>query len=230
MKSVEENASGGGLRERKKQERKQALYRAAADLSLTKGYTNVTVEDICERCDVSVRTFFNYFSSKEEAVIGRDDIIFDDEDQPAVNEFENGGPSGDLLNDFRVLLASVVDTRSKTREDLKRHLQLLRSDATVLQTQLERMDNNMRLFRQLIQRRLAHDSGVDVGSGSGDQDLGSVLDTVFGRRAQVLAGLGVTVLRLTVERVASDSSDIDATAAVPAIFDELHQLFTQENR
>lgn len=81
-----------GLRERKKRERGQALRRAAIDLALEKGYHNVTVEDICERCGVSRRTFFNYYSSKEEALLGRADTVFDEEDQPAIAEFEAGDP------------------------------------------------------------------------------------------------------------------------------------------
>lgn len=234
-------AVGPGLRERKKRERKQALYRAAADLCLTEGYANVTVEDICERCDVSPRTFFNYFSSKEEAVIGREDVIFDDEDQPAVQDFENGGPSGDLLTDFRILLTSVVATRLKTRDDVKRHLELLRSDTALLQAQLARMDNNLRLFQEMIQRRLratpvlrqaqdaeqspvqAQDAGAVRPAQAAEQE-----DTDIEHRAEVLAGLGVTVLRLTFERASSDAED--AESAVPTIFAELQELFTKETR
>ena len=37
-----------------------------------RGFANVTIEDITEVADVAPRTFFNYFPSKESAVIGAD--------------------------------------------------------------------------------------------------------------------------------------------------------------
>src|SRR6476660_7135880 len=59
-----------GLRERKKRETRRALNGAALDLVEEKGYAAVTTEEIASRAGVSARTFFNYFPSKEAAVIG----------------------------------------------------------------------------------------------------------------------------------------------------------------
>jgi AcrR family transcriptional regulator len=61
-----------GRRERKKLATRQALHRAATELVEERGLANVTVEAITERADVAVRTFFNYFPSKEEAVLERE--------------------------------------------------------------------------------------------------------------------------------------------------------------
>src|SRR5918912_1787873 len=61
-----------GRRERKKLETRRALASAALHLAAERGPDQVTIEDIAEAADVSVRTFFNYFSSKEEAIIGWD--------------------------------------------------------------------------------------------------------------------------------------------------------------
>lgn len=60
------------LRERKKLATRRALQRVALDLVAQRGYSRVTVEDIAEAAEVSPRTFFNYFPSKEAALIGAD--------------------------------------------------------------------------------------------------------------------------------------------------------------
>lgn len=59
-----------GLRERKKRRTRAALHRAALELCVERGAETVTAADIAARADVSTRTFFNYFSSKEEAMVG----------------------------------------------------------------------------------------------------------------------------------------------------------------
>jgi AcrR family transcriptional regulator len=54
-----------GRRERRRQEVRERLYRAALSLFAERGYAKTTVEDITEKADVGKGTFFNYFPSKE---------------------------------------------------------------------------------------------------------------------------------------------------------------------
>lgn len=65
-----------GLRERKKRQTREDLHRAALDLVEEKGFAAVTTDEIAQRAGVSARTFFNYFPSKDAAVLGTqpDDI------------------------------------------------------------------------------------------------------------------------------------------------------------
>lgn len=57
------------LRERRRLETRRLIHEAVLDLSAEVGYGHVTVEAISARAGISPRTFFNYFPSKEAAVI-----------------------------------------------------------------------------------------------------------------------------------------------------------------
>ena len=63
-----------GLRERKKEATRLALHEAALRLVSAYGLDRVSVDDIAEGAGVSPRTFFNYFPTKDDAVIGLDPL------------------------------------------------------------------------------------------------------------------------------------------------------------
>jgi AcrR family transcriptional regulator len=63
-------ARAGGRRQRRRDRTRAALMDAALHLFSERGYDATTIEEITERADVAPRTFFSYFSSKEEVLFG----------------------------------------------------------------------------------------------------------------------------------------------------------------
>jgi AcrR family transcriptional regulator len=57
-----------GLRDRKRQRTRQALINAAMRLFKEKGYEQTTVAEIAAAAEVSTKTFFNHFASKDEVL------------------------------------------------------------------------------------------------------------------------------------------------------------------
>jgi len=61
-----------GLRERKRRATRRAIEEAAVSLAYESGYEAATIEAICNAANVSLRTFFNYFPSKDAAILGEE--------------------------------------------------------------------------------------------------------------------------------------------------------------
>ena len=106
------------LRERKKQQTRQALHDAALTLVSAHGLDGVTVEQICADADVSPRTFFNYFTSKAHAALGLDTVEVPDS---AAEWFADA--DGRLVDDLCGLVARTVPL-SQDRRRMKELLVL----------------------------------------------------------------------------------------------------------
>ncbi|GAA2684851.1 TetR family transcriptional regulator [Nonomuraea recticatena] len=112
-----------GLRERKKEKTRLAILDAALDLFLEQGYETTTVEQIAGSVEISARTFFRYFTSKEHVV-----LWFHDHSEEVVTEAlqrrpEDEPPFQSLLHALRVMLSEFNDA---TPEETERFLKMQR--------------------------------------------------------------------------------------------------------
>jgi AcrR family transcriptional regulator len=67
--------SESGLRERKKRETRRNLSAAATRLFAERGFDAVTVAEVAKAADVSTKTVFNYFETKEDLVLEHRDEL-----------------------------------------------------------------------------------------------------------------------------------------------------------
>jgi AcrR family transcriptional regulator len=67
---VVEAATRGGLRERKKLETRRRLIAAATELFARNGFSGTTLDDLAGAANIAPRTFFSYFATKEDVLLG----------------------------------------------------------------------------------------------------------------------------------------------------------------
>jgi len=99
------------------------LRREAVALVANRGLAAVTVDDIAAAADVSARTFFNYFSSKEDAVSGMDPAALAD----MAEQLRERPPAEPPAAALRAVLLAVMAPVSEPHELVER-LQVTRSD------------------------------------------------------------------------------------------------------
>jgi AcrR family transcriptional regulator len=134
-----------GLRERKKQKTRDTIIKVAMDLFAERGYEQTTIAEIAEAAEVSPRTIFAYFPSKE-------DIVFCDFPQvqerlaKALRERPEGATALDALRDF------IAASMSPDPTDALRK-RILASDETLRRNKRARFAP----FEQLMVEAIAED-------------------------------------------------------------------------
>jgi len=108
------------LRERHRARTFREIHEAAWELTQRGGYGATTVEAIAERAGVSRRTFFNYFPSKEDAVLGLKPVHMPQEDVERYRDPANGDEFSRTVRLFLAILrhSSRFSATGKERKEL----------------------------------------------------------------------------------------------------------------
>jgi AcrR family transcriptional regulator len=142
---VDEPETAPGLRARKKERTRDVIVEHALDLFEQRGFDATTVEQIADAANVSPRTVFRYFTSKE-------DLVFfgQDEENRRLGAMLEKQPKGTDLVD-----ALLQATREMVASDALRPELLVRSERLVVKTPALRA-YRLRLLHDAREMLVAH--------------------------------------------------------------------------
>lgn len=201
-----ETSGDVGLRERKKRARREALIEATQRLVERDGIDSVTVEAICEAAGVSTRTFFNYFESKDDALLGH---VPWPVSPVAAARFVDGGPTGDLLVDLEELLASVIEQQPIGHERFRRAIELVAHEPRLLARHMAWFESHRSELQSLVAERLGPDPQVDP---------------------ETVASVAMFLVHATATRWEAVGADSDARVHLAAVVAEVRALFATDQR
>ncbi|MGX9887081.1 TetR/AcrR family transcriptional regulator [Streptomyces sp. NPDC002276] len=147
-----------GLRERKKARTRAALASAAMRLALERGVENVTADAIAEAADVSPRTFRNYFSGKEEAIVA--ELV---DGMGHIADGLRARPPGEpLWESLRHALTFSAFLPPEQLEQLAVKVRMVSASRSLLGSQLAIFERLGELLTEVIAERTGTDASRDL--------------------------------------------------------------------
>jgi AcrR family transcriptional regulator len=140
-----------GLRERKKQQTRQAIHEAAMRLFAERGFEATTIADIAAAADIAPRTFFAYFPSKEAAVFPKFEPAFEEFDQ----RLSERAPGTTALETLREWVMTAALEHMPTVDAMRLEARLRRESPAVAACDLRHRDQ----FEQRLAEAVAEDLG-----------------------------------------------------------------------
>jgi AcrR family transcriptional regulator len=152
-----------GRRERKKQATRESLIEAAFALFVDKGFEATTVEEIADAVDVSSRTFFRYFASKEDVV-----LTFQEEQQEMFLEQFRARPATEPV--VTALKHAAIEVASACEKggggfDPERFMALMKmmeTSPSVLASSLQHQQKKQQLVVAAVAARMGVDPTTDL--------------------------------------------------------------------
>jgi AcrR family transcriptional regulator len=141
------------LRDRRRQETRDQIRRIALALVQGRGYDAVTVDLISERAGVSVSTFFNYFATKESAMIAIPPPLT----ESAGDEFLSRRGRRGLFADLAELAVRMFAESGSVPSDFESSIQIVMGVPALATLQYGALAERETQFVELIAARLTLD-------------------------------------------------------------------------
>ncbi|MBD0423267.1 TetR family transcriptional regulator [Streptomyces sp. NPDC052309] len=186
----EKGAAGGGLRERKKRATRAALAEAAIRLAAAHGAEKVTVEAISAAAGVSVRTFFNYFDTRDDAY-----VVIDADAGARIRRSVLDAPASlTPLEALREAMAAELAEAEQQHELWRLHAEVLHASPHLLVRSLGAHMADETLLAEAIAARIR--PGTRTGDPAAtDEQRREALDLY----PRLLAAVAATAVRTSVE-------------------------------
>ncbi|MGP5607577.1 TetR/AcrR family transcriptional regulator [Arthrobacter rhombi] len=152
-----------GARERRRMETYAALTNHARTLTAERELNGFTIEELCEAAGVSRRTFFNYFATKEDAVLG---VKSADPFKPFAQDFldsartsvaSSSGSTTALPLDQALLelFIKAYATMDVPPTDMGSFMQIMHSEPALMKRMIHSAMQRQRALAELIAQRQA---------------------------------------------------------------------------
>lgn len=195
------------LRERKRRQARTATQRCAIELCLEHGYEAVTVEMICDVAGISPRTFYNYFGSREGAVIG------DSKPMPQAHHIAAFLSTHDCsdVEAFAVMMARVWAESELDRDVFVMRRRLLDATPELMALNMARVGEARGQYAAVARQRLeARHPGL------ADQD--------YDTEAALVVALGLSALQVVAHSWLSGDDDTPLDTLVHDYFPRMRRL------
>ncbi len=173
-----------GLRARKKLRTRQTIERVALELIEAQGFDSTTIDEIAAAADISPRTFFHYFRSKEDAVLA-DYSARLDQIVAALKASPADQPPWPALREAFLMVGADYEAE---RDHLLRRFRIVRSTPSVAARNLQLQASWEDAVAAAVMDWLKLDS---------DQDI----------RPRLMAGAAVAAMRASLQRWLTDDGD-----------------------
>ncbi len=184
-----------GLREHKKQQTRQAIAEAAWQLFRARGFDAVTVDEVAMAADVSKKTVFNYFATKEDLVFDR----AEDREEALVRAVRRVGMDLSLAESFRDLfhesLGRIERLRAKVGHGSGGFFDMVHGNPALLRRLHEHNAHLLRVLAIELAAQFGTDPDDPVTVATAATLLGAQTALHRALRARVASGASTPTIR-----------------------------------